>query len=287
MHTKHEADASQKLPSGTTETKVEEAIVAWAEELVEKCHPKIAPIDVEKLAMGVGIKEIHKENISADGILSPIQGGFILTLNRNQCLERQRFTCAHEIAHTFFVPSGCAQRPGESQKTVVKNLRERETERLCDIAATHILMPDEMFKREALECGLSIEAIPQLAHTFQTSLSATAIRLVEISPIPLITIFSKVFDRPESCPKLRVRWSTQNVSDKISKRYFIPTNVPVDKHASIRRAYETGRVCRGFESMNMGNLKGTYYVESKGFGATENRYAASLVFLHAQSKAFI
>ena len=287
MNPKHEADVPKNIPSIIIETKVEEAIVNWAEELVAKFHPKMAPIDVEKLATEVGIKEIHKEDISADGILSPTQDGFILTLNRNQCPERQRFTCAHEIAHIFFMPSNCTKRTSESQQTTANNLRKKEIERLCDIGARHILMPDRMFRQSALECGLSMHVVPYLADIFQTSIQATVIRLVEVSSQPIILVLSQLFSRPESFPKLRVRWSMQKENDNTSKRYFIPTNVPVDKHSSIQRAYQTGQTCRGFENMNMGNLRGTYFVESKGFGSNENRYAVSLVFLETQTKALM
>jgi Zn-dependent peptidase ImmA (M78 family) len=283
----HQIDCSEGFVSRTLEEEEKDQIICWAEELVKTLNAKMPPVNVEELAIKVGIKEIRKANISVDGILLPARDGFVLTLNENQHPTRQRFTCAHEIAHTFFHPLHCSLRNAEHEEATRLKIGSSNLEHLCDIAAKHILMPDQMFRQAALRFGVSIEAINYLADIFQTSIPATALRFVEVSREPIILILSQIYEKPESSPKLRVRWSSQKRKTSSSSSYFIPPFVPIDKESKIHQAYKTEGICRGFDNFNIANLKGAYYTESKSFGSEDNKYVISLVFVEAQTKRLI
>jgi len=276
---------SEAPVTATSPIEDENNIILWAEELVSKYQIESPPVDIEMLATKVGIKEIHKADISIDGFLLPTQGGFVLTINKNSHPIRQRFTCAHEIAHTYFEPLDCELRRTDNQESITQKVRDSELEHLCDIAATHMLMPDKMFRQASLKLSTSIEAISILANVFQTSIPSTAIRFVDTSRMPTILIFSQVYDKPNSSLKLRVRWSSQK--SKTSNDYFIPPFAPIDEESKILQAYKTEGICKGFDNINMGNLKGTYYIESKSFGFEDNKYVISLVFVEAQTRRLI
>lgn len=280
-------DYSDEFVPSWMDTEERRQIVTWAEDLVARFHTPIPPIDVEWLAVKVGIKEIHRANISADGIMLPTQDGFILTINENNNPTRQRFTCAHEIAHTYFEPLDRELRVANHRQNAMIGTCPDNLEHLCDIAATHILMPDQMFRQAALRFGVSIDAIDYLADIFQTSIQATALRFVEISREPIILMLSQIYDKPESTPKLRVRWSSQKSKTSGLSSYFIPPFVPIDEESKTHQAYKTDGICRGFENFNIANLKGAYYTEAKSFGSADNKYVISLVFLEAQTKRLI
>jgi Zn-dependent peptidase ImmA (M78 family) len=84
---------------------------------------------------------------------------------------RRRFTIAHEIAHAIFESSGPrCPRVG------------KELERLCDMLATEMLMPSDVFL-QLVGPRISVQKLFELASVFKTSLSATAIRLAELCGI--------------------------------------------------------------------------------------------------------
>ena len=282
--TSYQSSCAEEFIPTELEIGEKDQIISWAEDLVKKNHAGIPPVDVERLAIRVGIKEIRKANISVDGILLPTQEGFVLTINENSHPTRQRFTCAHEIAHTYFEPLHCELRVANTQDTAMIKTCNGNLEHLCDIAATHILMPDQMFKQAALKFGVSIEAINHLADMFQTSIRATAIRFVETSREPTVLIFSQVYDKPDSSPKLRVRWSAQRRRSSSSNSYYIPPFVSIGDDSKIYQAYKTEGIYKGFENFDIGNLKGAYYTESKSFGSDNNKYLISLIFVEAQTK---
>lgn len=81
---------------------------------------------------------------------------------------RRRFTIAHELAHAVFEMTGpnCPR-------------HGNELERICDMLATELLLPREIFAEHA---GSKIDPgkIYELARVFQTSLMATALRCFEL-----------------------------------------------------------------------------------------------------------
>jgi len=286
-NTDDDLNISEALVTATSPIEDENNIILWAEELVSKYQIESPPVDIEKLATKVGIKEIHKADISIDGFLLPTQGGFVLTINKNSHPIRQRFTCAHEIAHTYFEPLDCELRRADNQEYSTQKVRDSELEHLCDIAATHMLMPNKMFGQASLKLSTSIEAISILANMFQTSIPSTAIRFVDTSRMPTILIFSQVYDKPNSSPKLRVRWSAQSKESLHSHTFYIPTFTPIKEDSKLYQAYKNESVCKGFEDLDIGNLKGAYYTESKSFHFGDDRYLISLIFLEAHTKKLL
>ena len=88
------------------------------------------------------------KDINCDALLIPIVGGFKIKLKNEDKFHstyRTRFSCAHEMAHTFFyeiedggVPFRAV--PGGS----------KYEEKLCDIAAAELLMPKDALEKKKL-----------------------------------------------------------------------------------------------------------------------------------------
>lgn len=92
---------------------------------------------------------------------------------------RVAFSIAHEIAHTFFPNSVNGAR---FRAICADGSKEaNELERLCDLAASELLMPCGKF-RAALKGEFGLDVIPRLADQFGTSYEATVFKLATSNP---------------------------------------------------------------------------------------------------------
>jgi Zn-dependent peptidase ImmA (M78 family) len=152
-----------------------EAILFHAEMLILESGMKVPPFSPMVYAPLRRIKEVLYSNINVDGRLIPVSDGFVIELRKDRPTERKNFTFAHELAHTFFfetVPS-----------TKYRNLdseyhkHDDEEEKLCDIAASELLMPAHVFSKVIKDFVPSAEAVQEIAQLFETSLLATIIKI--------------------------------------------------------------------------------------------------------------
>src|SRR5437016_9815436 len=80
----------------------ESAIVARAAALVLESGIPEPPYDARIFA---GLRRVHQvteKRMSIDGRLIPSSAGFTIELRKDRPSGRKNFTCAHEVAHTFF-----------------------------------------------------------------------------------------------------------------------------------------------------------------------------------------
>lgn len=121
-----------------------EYLLTMAETLLTRSGQITPPFDPRR-AIPQSIKRIETVELSRDGMLVPVEGGFIIKLNSQKPLVRQRFVCAHEIGHTYFYDvSGV--RPWRPIQSVSSYWAE---ENLCYQFAEEMLMP----KREITRVG--------------------------------------------------------------------------------------------------------------------------------------
>ncbi len=137
------------------------------------------PIDPAALAPLCGVVSIEHRQMVPEGVLSPVPGGFTIFLQSNFTSQpgvklRQRFTIAHELAHTFYydLNGGIPRRRKDSPKG-------QTLERLCHIGASQILMPEEILRRELKTKGevASTESVLDLSKVFDVSTEASIRRL--------------------------------------------------------------------------------------------------------------
>jgi hypothetical protein len=127
------------------------------------------PTDLEAIARRLDVTEIVGDDLPVSGELRRADGGgFVIAYSTYSSRVRQRFTIAHELAHTLFERSG----PRSPRGGV-------ELERLCDLIAAEILLPSDIF-REAAGATPSAADVLRLAKLFETSVTATALRCCEL-----------------------------------------------------------------------------------------------------------
>lgn len=140
------------------------------------------PIDLNDLGecLDINVKKILlSKNINCDALLVPIEGGFKIKLKNEDKLHytyRTRYSCAHEMAHTFFYEI----EDGGVPFRAVPGGSEYE-EKLCDIAAAELLMPKEVLEKKGKKLvdkhDYSFSALIKLKEIFKTSLRSISIRV--------------------------------------------------------------------------------------------------------------
>ena len=229
------------------------------------------PVDIARIAKVVGVTSVTASDIPAAGMLVPTNGQFRILVNRELELERQRFSCAHELAHMLLSPAGS----GAMRRTPVA--ADNGLERQCEAMAALLLMPDPTFSKLALEEKPGILTIEKLARIFLTSVQATALRFLDVVKEPCVLIVSEV-KYGQVGSKLRIRWSYQNTKRSDGKSlYFIPRGGTL-RLAGAMNASQSGRLESGIEDFRLGGLRRSAYAESKNFGNRRYRYVMTLVF---------
>jgi len=114
----------------------------------------------------------------------------IITVDSNSRVERQRFSAAHELGHWMF-DRGKVSLFSCDENVFLKEWSNNNPETRANRYASDLLMPAAMFKpRAATFERVDFTTVKVLAKVFTTSLTATAIRLVEHSSLPAMLVCS-------------------------------------------------------------------------------------------------
>lgn len=196
-------------------------------------------IDVEAIGLYCGAIIKYRK---LDGCEARIIGDdkkAIISVNESEYLSRNRFSAAHELGHwanhrgTLFL---------ECQKKDIYNFTEgRNPEAIANMYAADLLMPKFLFDPLAKGRNLTLSTASELADTFRTSLTSTAIRLLKYGSFPGMLVcyddhlnriwFSRTHDIPyEFMPPISLHYESQAfdvLHDKIS------TPTPTTVNASL------------------------------------------------------
>ena len=152
--------------------------------LLERLGASGPPTDLCKLARARQVRRVVLRNMIPRGGLAAVRDGFDLFIRHVETRElsldderalaaldrRQRFTFAHELAHTFFF------RLDHQPPVVVESVPKYiELEEACDRAAAHILVPTSSLRRfvrgrEAISPELVLEVSDQFSVSVDVSL---------------------------------------------------------------------------------------------------------------------
>lgn len=237
------------------------------------------PFLAKDLAALQGVKDIvHADLGESDGALLRYSDGYVIKVNVRHSQVRQNFSCAHEIGHIildeFMQQRSSSKIDFRRQASEI----ERAKERLCDIAAAELLMPQPIFSKYLSGFGVSIDSVKLLARVFKVSIPAAAIRMAEVSLEPCLAILWKPWRKRKS-KYLRAAWALGPGRGQ-DKDWFFPRNTCVAKGSKLFKAYETDSTVSSFKFVDMNREKRRCYIESKGFGLNERRYVISLAFLN-------
>lgn len=236
--------------------------------------PPFIPMEFAHLQSVKKIETADLGNTSA--ILLRFSDGYVIKVNRNQSRNRQHFSCAHEIGHILFDELELTNYIKKIEyrtfnpQAQVEN-RKFARERLCDVAAKELLMPEEIFRKYLSGFGVSISSIALLSDVFKVSIPAVALRIEEVSTEPCIALQWKLWRKRKS-KVMRLSWSHK-------KAQCIPIHTQVRLGSSLFKAFETDSVVKCHKLFKIGTAVKRLPMESKGFGYGENRRVYSLAFL--------
>jgi hypothetical protein len=139
------------------------------------------PFDPRVLARVLGIPIHYQQGLgSVDALILRRGEGFHILARKDVAHPgRLNFTLAHELAHTFFAGAEAQiHLRARDRRAYERTPQAPILERLCDLGASEMLMPSPHFDEAAAALGFTGAAAPRLAERYETSLEATALRLV-------------------------------------------------------------------------------------------------------------
>lgn len=144
--------------------------------------------DLKTLAQNWGVTSIEEREIGSEAMLLPHREGYSIvlkTVDRPSRARRQRFSFAHELGHLLLQKSQQEMLRGNDRVPLKYRGHGHSNpaeERLCDQIAAEILMPRLAFQEDAWMDGWSLRNLLNLARKYDTSVAATAIRMIDLMP---------------------------------------------------------------------------------------------------------
>lgn len=252
-----------------------------AHRLLKMSGTTTPPFLPERLAQFQGVKRIVKEDLgNLSGLLLPLRDGFEIKVNATHSLKRQTFSCAHEIAHTFFFEEEGRTLVGRLKRENGEKITKKWQEDLCDIAASELLMPSQIFSGYASRYYFGIRALTPLSRIFNTSVCPTALKLCDVSPKPCTVVYW-TRDKIHNLDELKLRatwltWSRKRVSSRAGRFLFNPKLF--GDNSSILEAYKSDKPTYSHAWMNVVNFRGHCQIWSQGFTSGPDRFVISLIF---------
>jgi len=219
-----------------------------------ECGQQRLPIDVVGIAAARGIRVERVTAGDWDGrVYMNDAGAVIVEVDERQALARQRFTVAHELAHTALpgFRTERRQRIDDDLEHALFAPARAEEEQLCDWGASILLMPDELTWSYRADQGL--RAVERLARDAHVSLEAAGLRLVERSGKPSVFVVAAASE-----DGLRVRYA------RAQDAPHVPRGAPVRASSALARAAASGRRERGIEQLP-GDATEELHVEAKSY----------------------
>lgn len=177
-------------------------------------------IDLEAIAFDAGAQLRYRLLDGCEARIIGRDNQAIITVNSRGSDRRKRYSVAHELGHWHHHRGKCLVcRVEETRPQTALS-----PERVADRYAADLLMPWYLFKpRARQQPKFNFEAVTALADMFDTSLTATAIRLVESEHTPSLVVCHgqngrRWFARSPSVPD---RWFPRDTLDVESNAFDI------------------------------------------------------------------
>lgn len=158
-----------------------------ARRFVSTVKPTTIPVPIQPYLDAVGATLRHETDLQDNepGWSFATNGKRYICVNAADREERQRFTICHEIAHVVLgLPSDHATQPWWSTK-------RPPAERLCDLFAAELLLPEVLFQPRAEESAVSFVSLDALASQFAASTTATGSRFAAVISTPCAFVLSE------------------------------------------------------------------------------------------------
>ncbi|MEK7886306.1 ImmA/IrrE family metallo-endopeptidase [Burkholderia contaminans] len=194
----------------TSAGKRAEALVA------ELCITCPQDLDVEAIAFDSGVEVVYETMTGCEASLVGYRDRAVATINPSNVRGRERFSVAHELGHWHLHRGRSFQCRVDDPSANLSS--DRALEKEADDFAAHLLLPGPLFKPVIAQIGQpSFQQLTKVAGEFDTSIMATALRLVNIDTLPVIV----------ACyTKDGKRWSLPAAD--IPKRWFLKDKLDED-----------------------------------------------------------
>ncbi|HAL49308.1 MAG: ImmA/IrrE family metallo-endopeptidase [SAR202 cluster bacterium] len=219
------------------------------------------------------------------GMLVPVEGGCLVAINERIGASRQLYSLAHEIGHLLHL------RDRDSTQSTIRREKYRaewdrhddpDEERSCEVIAAELLMPEHTFADHLRNLPDSLTSVSNLSQIFGTSITATAIRIVELNSQP--RLLTRWRQDKRTVGAVRLSWQIRNSINGPSVE-VIPSNSK--SFAGAKAAWSQGglkvtdetlleRVAQG-DSRYVGFP--VFKTESIGFGVDKSRFVLSMSHL--------
>lgn len=252
-----------------------------AQRLLKLSGMTMPPFLPECLAPLQGIKSIIPEDLGKlSGLLLPLRDGFKIKINATHSPERQNFSCAHEIGHTFFLDKDGQALRERLKRGAGEKVAKSWEEDLCDVVASELLMPSQIYTKYAARYNFGIDSLIALSRAFSTSITPTALRLCDLNPRRCFLIYW-VRDNFQELNDVKLRakwltWSRMHLSSSTGRFLFNP-KLSV-RFSSLLKAYKSDITTYSRERARVNNFIGDCQIWSQGFGSGSDRFVLSLLF---------
>jgi IrrE N-terminal-like domain len=144
-------------------------------------------IDIEAIAQYCAATIVYEPLQGSVARIIGYRDRAIITVDSDSPRPRQRFSGAHELGH-WMADRGGVSHFVCSEKQLASEWSRNNPETRANRFAGGLLLPTEMFREDARNCDVTFAVVGSLANRYQTSLTATAIRLVELGSFPSMLI---------------------------------------------------------------------------------------------------
>lgn len=144
-------------------------------------------IDIEAIAFHCGATIRYRPLTGCAARIVGNENNAIITVDSGSPRARQRFSAAHELGHWAYDRGKASFSCQETQ--FVKEWSRHNPESRANEYASDLLLPLTLFKPMTSSFKImDFDVVKILAEAFTTSLTATAIRLVEYGPLPTMLV---------------------------------------------------------------------------------------------------
>lgn len=146
-------------------------------------------IDIEAIAQFCGATIVYESLSGCEAQIIGKDDRAIIAVKRESSRSRQRFSAAHELGHWMCdrgrVAFACEER------AFLREWSLDNPESRANRYAADLLLPEPLFIADARGKEITLTTVRKLAMKYQTSLTATAIRLVELGSFPAMLVCSE------------------------------------------------------------------------------------------------
>lgn len=161
-------------------------------------------IDVNAIAQYFGATVLAEPLLGSAARILGVGDRAFITVDSRSARARQRFSAAHELGH-WMMDRGKLSGFTCTEKQLVTGWSGDNPERRANRFAADLLLPTYLFAPAAKDKEMTFTTVRELCQSFETSITATAIRLVETGSFPALVVCStssgiKWKSRPRDLP---------------------------------------------------------------------------------------